>query len=103
MARLTSLVTRDERIGFDGELDQTSRQEVRIGRLDLEIVRPDHPFTRNWERVHNAHDAHSRDRTAREAGLDRRPYQPALQAKSTDDAAARGNDQKRVGAVHRFS
>ena len=38
MARLTSLVSRDERIGLDGELDkgQTSRQEVRIGRLDLE-------------------------------------------------------------------
>ncbi len=59
MARLTSLVSRDERIGLDGELDkgQTSRQEVRIGRLDLECVRPDRPFARNWERVKNVHDA----------------------------------------------
>jgi len=60
MARLTSLVPRDERIDDEAEA-VTERglasQAIRIGRLELEFIRPDQCFTRNWERVSNLHDA----------------------------------------------
>jgi AraC-like DNA-binding protein len=55
MARLTSLLPRDERI--DDEAAGLASQPIRIGRLDLEFIRPDQCFTRNWERVSNVHDA----------------------------------------------
>jgi len=32
-------------------------QQARIGRLDLEFIRPDRSLARNWERVRNVHDA----------------------------------------------
>ncbi|KJC60952.1 transcriptional regulator [Bradyrhizobium sp. LTSPM299] len=56
MARLTSLPC-DERIGLDDEPEHLASQQTRIGRLDLEFIRPDRPFARNWERVSNVHDA----------------------------------------------
>jgi hypothetical protein len=56
MPRLTSLLPRDELIGLD-DAEDLARQRVRIGRLDLEIIRPDRSFNRNWKRVSNVHDA----------------------------------------------
>jgi AraC-like DNA-binding protein len=57
MARLTSLLPRDERSGFDDETEGLASQQARIGRLDLEFIRPDRSLARNWERVSNVHDA----------------------------------------------
>jgi AraC-like DNA-binding protein len=57
MARLTSLVPSDERTGLDDEAEGLVSQQARIGRLDLEFIRPDRSFTRNWKRVSNVHDA----------------------------------------------
>jgi len=57
MARLTSLLPRDERSGFDDETEGLASQQARIGRLDLEFIRPDRSLARNWERVRNVHDA----------------------------------------------
>jgi AraC-like DNA-binding protein len=57
MARLISLLPRDEPIGLDDEPECLASQQTRIGRLDLEFIRPDRSFTRKWERVSNVHDA----------------------------------------------
>jgi AraC-like DNA-binding protein len=56
MARLTSLPC-DDRLSLDDEPEHLASQQTRIGRLDLEFIRPDRPLTRNWERVSNVHDA----------------------------------------------
>jgi AraC-like DNA-binding protein len=58
MARLTSLVSRDPRIGLDGAVSEPlSAPQARIGRIDFELVDPDLPFTRSWGRVNSVHDA----------------------------------------------
>jgi AraC-like DNA-binding protein len=57
MARLISLLPRDERTGLDDEAEGLASQQARIGRLDLEFIRPDRSLTRKWERVSNVHDA----------------------------------------------
>ena len=57
MARLTSLLPRDEHVGLDDEAERLASERARIGRLDLEFIRPDRSFTRNWERLSNVHDA----------------------------------------------
>jgi AraC-like DNA-binding protein len=58
MARLTTLVSRDERAGPDIETEPgPPPQPVRIGRLDIEFVRSDQPFARNWQRVTSVRDA----------------------------------------------
>jgi AraC-like DNA-binding protein len=57
MARLTSLLPRDEHVGLDDEAEGLASERARIGRLDLEFIRPDRSFTRNWERLSNVHDA----------------------------------------------
>jgi AraC-like DNA-binding protein len=56
MARLTSL-PRDERPGLDDEAERLAPPSARIGRLELQFVRPDRPFARNWERVTSVFDA----------------------------------------------
>jgi AraC-like DNA-binding protein len=57
MARLTSLLPRDERTGLDDEAEGLASQQARIGRLDLEFIRLDRSLTRKWGRVSNVHDA----------------------------------------------
>ena len=58
MARPTSLVSRDPRIGLDAAVGEPlSAPQARIGRIDFELVDPDLPFARSWERVNNVHDA----------------------------------------------
>jgi AraC-like DNA-binding protein len=57
MARLTSLLLRDEPASLDDEPECLASQQTRIGRLDLEFIPSDRPFARNWERVSNVHDA----------------------------------------------
>ena len=58
MPRLTTLVSRDERSSPDLEADiALIPQSVRIGRLDIESIRSDRPFARNWQRLNNVRDA----------------------------------------------
>jgi len=59
MARLTSLVPREEHTGIDGDDDKgpALHQRTRIGRLHLELVGRDRAFTHNSERVASVHDA----------------------------------------------
>ena len=57
MARLISLLPRDERTALDDEAEGLASQQARIGRLDLEFIRPDRSFARYWKRVSNVHDA----------------------------------------------
>jgi len=59
MARVTTLVPRDERTGPDVEADKRppSHRQARIGRLDIDLINPDQPFARSWKRVSNVRDA----------------------------------------------
>jgi len=57
MARLTSLLPRDEHVDLDDEAKGLASERARIGRLELELIRPDRSFSRNWERLRNVHDA----------------------------------------------
>ncbi len=58
MIRLPTLVTCDDLPGVDIDIDMgLAPQQTRIGRLDIELIRRDQPFARNWERVHSVHDA----------------------------------------------
>ncbi|HWL21192.1 MAG TPA: helix-turn-helix domain-containing protein [Bradyrhizobium sp.] len=58
MARLISLVSRNERTAPDHDTDEgAAPHQTRIGRLDIEFTRPDRPFARNWERVSSVQDA----------------------------------------------
>jgi AraC-like DNA-binding protein len=57
MARLTSLLPRDEHVGLGDQAEGLASERARIGRLDLEFIRPDRSFTRNWERLSNVDDA----------------------------------------------
>jgi AraC-like DNA-binding protein len=57
MARLTSLLPRDECSGLDDEAEDLPSQQARIGRLGLELIRPDRSFTRDWQRASSIDDA----------------------------------------------
>ena len=59
MASLTSLASREENTGLDGDGDKgpALHQRTRIGRLDLELVEPHRAFTCSWKRTSSIHDA----------------------------------------------
>src|SRR6266702_1260875 len=59
MASLTSLASREEYTGLDGDGDKgpALHQRTRIGRLDLELVAPHQAFTCSWKRTSCIHDA----------------------------------------------
>jgi AraC-like DNA-binding protein len=59
MARLTSLASREEHTGLYGSDNKGPAldQRTRIGRLDLELIKPDQAFAGNWQRVASVHDA----------------------------------------------
>lgn len=59
MASLTSLASREEYTGLDGDGDKgpALHQRTRIGRLDLELVESHRAFTCSWKRTSNIHDA----------------------------------------------
>ncbi|MFQ3453162.1 helix-turn-helix domain-containing protein [Bradyrhizobium sp. UFLA01-814] len=61
MARLTSVASCEDHTGLHAGNDKdpgpTQDWRTRIGRLDLELIGPDHAFARNWERVACIHDA----------------------------------------------
>jgi AraC-like DNA-binding protein len=59
MASLTSLASREEYTGLDGDGDKgpALHQRTRIGRLDLELVAPHQAFTCSWKRTSSIHDA----------------------------------------------
>ncbi|SFJ84101.1 helix-turn-helix domain-containing protein [Bradyrhizobium sp. cf659] len=59
MASLTSLASREEYTGLDGDGDKgpALHQRTRIGRLDLELVEPHRVFTCSSKRTSSIHDA----------------------------------------------
>ncbi|MBR1269337.1 helix-turn-helix domain-containing protein [Bradyrhizobium sp. AUGA SZCCT0222] len=59
MARVTTLVPRDERTGPDVEADKrpASHRQACIGRLNIDLINLDQPFARSWKRVSNVRDA----------------------------------------------
>jgi AraC-like DNA-binding protein len=57
MPRPTSLLPRDECSGLDDEAEDLRSQQAQIGRVDLEFIRPDRSFARNWERASSPDDA----------------------------------------------